>query len=218
MIKSKTKIMYKIFLRHPFTMIVSGPTGCGKTDWINRLIARHQSAVEPQLQRIVYFYGEWQKAFDEMKNVDFHAGIDRTVIDSLPTGEPSLIIIDDLMDEISDDDFVSKLFTKYSHHRNLSIILILQNFFNRGKIMRTLSLNAQYIVLFKNPRDRAQSMSLARQIYPNYIQKFLAIYSSATEKPFSYLFIDLKSDTPEEVRLLSNVLGEQSHITVYKVI
>ena len=122
------------------------------------------------------------------------------------------------MDEISDDDFVSKLFTKYSHHRNLSIILILQNFFDRGKIMRTLSLNAQYIVLFKNPRDKAQSMSLARQIYPNYIKKFLSIYSNATEKPFSYLFIDLKPDTPEEVRLLSNVLGEQAHITVYKVI
>ena len=81
----KTVIMYRIFLRHPFTMIVAGPTGCGKTDWIKRLIARSKIAIEPQISRIIYFYGEWQKAFDEMKNVDFHAGIDRATIDSLPT-------------------------------------------------------------------------------------------------------------------------------------
>ena len=199
-------------------MIIAGPTGCGKTQWIKNLIAKNASVIYPPPDRIIYCYGEYQQCFNEMKNVELYSGLDRTVIESLSPNEPNLLILDDLMDEISDDEFVSKLFTKLSHHRNISIILILQNFFNRGKVMRTLSLNSQYIVLFKNPRDKAQSMHLARQIYPNYIKKFLSIYNIATEEPFSYLFIEIKPETPEEVRLLSNVLNEKAHITAYKVI
>ena len=210
--------MYRIHLRHPFTMIIAGPTGCSKTQWIKNLISKNKSIIDPPPERIIYCYGEYQRCFSDMKNVEFYSGLNRTVIESLSPNEPNLLILDDLMDEISDDAFVSKLFTKFSHHRNISIILILQNFFNRGKVMRTLSLNSQYIVLFKNPRDKAQSMHLARQLYPNYIKKFLSIYNSATEEPFSYLFIDLKPETPEEVRLLSNVLDEQANIKAYKVI
>ena len=39
--------------------------------------------------------------------------------------------------------------------------------------------------------------------------KFLKqAYRLATINPFSHLFIDMRSDTPEELRYRSNVLGE----------
>jgi hypothetical protein len=68
------------------------------------------------------------------------------------------------------DKRISDRFTKGSHHRNLSIIYIVQNIFHQGKEMRNISLNAHYIVLFKTPRDKQQIYMLARQINPGRVQ------------------------------------------------
>ena len=65
----------------------------------------------------------------------------------------NLLIIDDLMTEAGDDKSVTDLFTKGFHHMNLSIVYIIQNIFPKGRESRTISLNAHYMFLFKNPRD-----------------------------------------------------------------
>ena len=58
------------------------------------------------------------------------------------------MILDDLMDET--DQRVASLFTKKSHHRNISVMYIVQN----------ISRNAHYMVLFQNLRDASQIMAL----------------------------------------------------------
>ena len=65
----------------------------------------------------------------------------------------NVLIIDDLMDEAGDDKSVTDLFTKGSHHMNISIIYIVQNIFPKGRESQTISLNAHYMFLFKNPHD-----------------------------------------------------------------
>lgn len=70
-------------------------------------------------------------------------------------------LIDDLMRETNSD--VVDLFTKGSLHFNSGVMYVTQNIFNQGKGRRTISLNAHYIVAFKNPRDRIQVQTLARQ-------------------------------------------------------
>ena len=89
------------------------------------------------------------------------------------------------------DAIIAKLFTKKSHHGNLSVIYIVQNLFHQSKDHRTISLNASYIVLTKNVRDASQVIHLAEQIYPNNVKFFQQAYQMATAEPFSYLFIDL---------------------------
>ena len=49
--------------------------------------------------------------------------------------------MDDLMAQSSKDKRIADLFTKGSHHRNLSIIYIVQNIFHQGKEIRNISLN-----------------------------------------------------------------------------
>jgi len=44
---------------------------------------------------------------------------------------------------------VCELFTRASHHRNISVILITQNLFHQGRYCRDISLNAHYLVVFK---------------------------------------------------------------------
>ena len=69
-----------------------------------------------------------------------------------PENVPTLIVLDDLMDSAYSTK-VSQLFTKGSHHRNISLVLITQNLFHQGPSSRDISLNSKYIVVFKNPRD-----------------------------------------------------------------
>ena len=71
-----------------------------------------------------------------------------------------------------------------------------------------MSLNSQYLVLFNNPRDQQQITVLARQMYPGQSEKFLSTYRMATSKPFGYLLIDLKPDTPNDKRLWPNVFEQ----------
>jgi hypothetical protein len=71
-----------------------------------------------------------------------------------------------------------------SHHGNISVACIMKNAFSRGKKNRTISINSQYVVLFKNPRDQLVPMTFARQMYPNNIKKFMNKYTEATKRPY----------------------------------
>ena len=90
----------------------------------------------------------------------------------------TLLILDDLMAEA--DDSIANVFTKISHHRNVSVIFLTQNLFHKNKHMRTISLNAHYLVLFKNPRDVEQFATLARQMYAKNWQFAVEAFRDAT--------------------------------------
>ena len=65
-------------------------------------------------------------------------------------------MLDDQMIDASKDKSIVNLFTRGSHHRNLSVIYIVQNLFYQEKDSRSISLNSHYLILFKNPRDKLQ--------------------------------------------------------------
>lgn len=182
-------------LKHPFTMLVAGPTGSGKTHFVQKLL--NHRMIHPLPKTVIWCYGVYQKLYAEMANITFHEGIPS----NLNQYTNAVIIIDDLMSELGNDSKLTKLFTKGSHHRNVSVIFIVQNIFHKGKEMREISLNSHYLVLFKNPRDRSQITHLGRQLYPSKIKFFQESYENATSKPYSYLLLDLKSETDDSLRM-----------------
>ena len=108
--------------------------------------------IEPTPNKIIYYFTEYQSAFDRYPHDDFRQGVPKLIdIDDM---RDSPVILDDMMLEA--DQKILNIFTRGSHHREISVIFMVQNFFNKNKHMRTISLNAQYIVLFKNPRDNSQ--------------------------------------------------------------
>ena len=101
---------------------------------------------------------------------------------------------------------IVNLFTRGCHHRNLSEIYILQNLFHQGKGSRSISLNGHYLLLSKNPRDKLQNLTLAKQMYPGQTYFFLNQYEEAVKRPFGYLLIDLKTTTQDNCPLRKNLL------------
>ena len=92
-------------------------------------------------------------------------------------------MFDDQMIYASKDKRIVKLFTRGSHHRNLSVIYIEQNLFHHGKGSRRISLNSHYLVLFKNPREKLQILLLAKQMNPGQTDLFLNLYEEAVKDP-----------------------------------
>jgi hypothetical protein len=189
--------------KHPFTAIVAGPTGCGKTSFVIKFIQHSSVVIAPPPLRILWCYGTYQKAFDDIRNVEFHEGIP----DITQLQPRTVLILDDLMHEA--DERVNKIFTKYSHHQDVSVMFLTQNIFHKSA--RTMTLNSHYLVLFKNPRDATQITYLARQMYPTKPKFMIETFADATKDPYTYLVVDLKADTPDEHRLRSGIFPDDVH-------
>ena len=102
------------------------------------------------------------------------------------------------------------LITRGSYHRNLSVMYRVQNLFHQEKGSRSINLNSHYLVLFKNPRDILQILTLAKQMYPGQTDFFINQYEEAVRRPFGYLLVDLKTTTQDNCRLRTIVLrGEE---------
>ena len=144
---------------------------------------------------ILWCYGELNAvpSVDVGRKLQIHEGVPNN------GNKQCLIILDDLLNEAYSGE-VCKLFTKCSHHRNISVILITQNLFHQGNHCRTISLNAKYIALLKNTRDKNQFTYLARQVYPEDSAGLYEAYLEATKQPHVYLVLDFAQDTDDLLR------------------
>ncbi len=192
---------------HPSTILVAGPTGSGKTELVVNLIrANHFSK---PIERIYWLYSEWQPAYTRAQlyrpEIQFLNSIDEQLYNNIDSSYNNLVILDDAMSKLGNSSVLEKFFTEGSHHRNISIVYIVQNLFDKGRSHRTVSLNSQYIFLFKNPRDAGQIASLGRQMYGTRYRILEKAHELATSSPYSYLLVDLRQDTSDEYRLRSNI-------------
>jgi len=125
-----------------------------------------------------------------------------------------ILVLDDMINKVTRDEFGSDLFTKYSHHYNFFCILISQNAFFPSKYNRTISLNCNIFILFRQSRDELQIQNLGRQIFPGQVKYFMDSYRKATAEQYGYLVIDLSPQSDPQYKLRTNILPGQL-MTVY---
>ena len=198
-------------LVHPMVMQLIGPSSCGKTYFVKRLI--DENMIHPIANRIVYCFRDHQPLFNSMLNVEFHEGIPEDIYDSFDRNMYNLLVIDDLLDEKYCESLVLKIATVGSHHRSLSCIILGHNIFPKSAKLRTVSLNTSYYILFKNVRDKIQITKLAQQMR---LTKLLPhAFSQATSEQWGYLLIDLKGQTNDKLRLRSKIFPTDNYSIVY---
>ena len=221
----QTLIDFDPRLQGPFSMIIAGPSGCGKTELISQIIDNADNLINPKIDKIVYYYGCWQDAFGRMNSkINFKEGLPTSgelnpaTTTNATNGQYSshtLCIIDDLMSE-SDKKVVADLFTKGSHHWKVSVVYVTQNIYEKtSKDYRTMSLNANYIVAFKNPRDMSQIRYLFQQAFPHKPKLLTEIYNMETRKPHSYILIGFKQNTPDQFRVRSSVTTPNNQLVFF---
>lgn len=200
------------FFKHPFTCIVSGPTQSGKSHFLESLLLHKDVMIYPSPKNILWCYGQHNSYLENLPSfVKINEGLIESFDDSL-LDNVDLLVMDDLMNEGGKASFVQDLFTKGSHHRDLSVILVVQNLFHQGKVMRSISLNSHYMILFKNPRNMGQITHLGSQLCPGNTAFIKKAYKEATKDPYGYLVLDFTQDTPDHFRVVSGIFpGQQGY-------
>jgi hypothetical protein len=207
-----------VFLSAPFNMMVSGPTCCGKSSFVSSLL--RSDKIQPKPNRIVFMYGEWQPGYDALRQnidgIEFLAGWHPEVYESLIPQQNNLIIMDDIISRCKSDSTLGELFTRGSHHRNVSVILITQNYFWSGSMAVDVRRNLTYLVLFRCKQDWQQIYSLGRRMLAGKrSERFMQAYDDATQMPHGYILIDMHNHCPERYMLRTHILTDR--INVYLI-
>ncbi|KAH7706677.1 Protein Y57G11C.18 [Aphelenchoides avenae] len=193
-------------------MVVSGPSSSGKSTWLLRFIRHAEELIDPPPAQILYAYGEYHNHVPELEKAGVltHAGLpSEEHIDSCK--KPLLLLLDDLM-LVSSEQYLSNLYTKKSHHRNIFVCFLTQNLFDKQlKVARN---NSQYIVLMKAPNAALQMRTLGAQLFPGRLPYFLDAYAKATEKNYGYLLLDLHAAGSPQLRLRTDIFPGED-VTVF---
>ena len=114
------------------------------------------------------------------------------------------------MTEAHDCKTLVELFTKDSHHRNLTVIYIVHNVFDKGKYSRTISLNSHYHVVFKNRRDKTQFKIFATQMLLHHSAWLVEAYSDAVILDYGYMVIYNKPKTLDTHRFRTCIFSDET--------
>ena len=216
---------YDARLVTPFNCIISGVSQSGKTTLVSNLLKLSDSIFTKKPERVFLFYKFNQSIYNEMiSNELVHEKVEisdetldyeyiHLLVNPYKSSNGSLIIFDDSMSDISND--FTQIFTNLSHHQNCSVIYITQNLFHKDSNYRTMSLNAHYLFLMKNDRDKQHINNLARQVCPGNSTYVVESFIQATKSPYSFLLMDFRPQSPNILKLRSHIFPHQFPYTLY---
>lgn len=197
--------------------IIYAPSGTGKSTFCWHLIKHRNTMFIEKPTKVFYFYSSWNKTFDLMtdSNIEF--------IKKFPVQEKleqiykepghKIMILDDMLNRLTQNSVVHELFFIKSHHECISTIWVTQVLFSDS--LRSLSQNAHYFVLMRSQRSISQVVKLASQLgmKDRIKNAFLRIVSD--NEPYTYILIDLNPQSQSEYSVRSHIFPEQLTI-IYK--
>jgi hypothetical protein len=210
--------MHDLRFKNPSSFLLAGGSQSGKTTLTMNILRNIDRLFEdPRCkQNIIFYYHQWQHSYESFKKEN----IVKEWINKLPTQDDvlektllykdkggSIIVIDDFAQEVTRDTV--NIFSILVHHTNTVVFLLTQNIFPKNPVFRDISLNASYVIVFKNPRDSLQIVSFAKQFSPGNNKFVVDSYADATKRPYSYLLFDLHQTTPNILRLRSNIIPSE---------
>jgi hypothetical protein len=182
---------------HPFTLNISGPTGSDKSSFSIKLLQNLDSGcTERDFDGgVLWCYreknaGPAPQVARLRKKIIYHEYVPDDNFYTHSQGRPILLLLDDFLQSVY-INHVSVLFTRDSHHRNISVILITKDLFHQNRHSRDISLNEKHLMLLKNVGDKNQFSYLARKVLPEDSKGLYKAYLDATLRPHGYLLLDL---------------------------
>lgn len=202
---------YDARLKTRSTITIAGPSQSGKSTLVEKMVTMKDVLFNEDFSAVYWFCAYPPKT--KIDGVKYSVGLPLNQFNDLPPN--ALVILDDFMSELSQSNDLTMLMTKAVHHVPLTLIYITQNMFQKGKDVKTRRMNTNYLILFKNPHDRAQLDYIGRQMYPNDTKFLSNVFTDVTaNEPFSYILIDCQQDTPDEIRVRSKITEKNVRVHV----
>lgn len=195
----------------PCRVLVSGSSATGKSTLIHEIIKNKNVMFKEPPVKILYLYSYWQKLYDTMNTVEFRQGLaikQNEFQNRSSDSEHLLIILDDLMKETVSSGTIESIFSGESHHKNISIFFINQNYYFPGKYSLTIRRNCTYKVFFRSENECEQLTQLDRQLHMGgkLIKAFEDIMQYNTH---GYIMIDTSVSNDLGFKLKTNILPNQ---------
>ena len=233
------KINYVEFFK-PLRAIFSGSSQSGKTYLIGKMLEKQKELFGGEFELVKYYYPEYL----EECPVEWHENITTPITynagfptkqDILELPEGSLLIIDDNMKKVVNSELMRQFFNVISGKRNISIIVVTQNYFTQGQFSRDIRNSSNVVCLFRNCADATLNIRVARAF------KLEKAYQAAENDVFSdqvypYVFIDqsqrsqlsgyrVYTDILSKIKVAYSVAGMKGYILneidfkkIYKII
>ena len=207
----------------PANIMIIGPSLSGKSTMMFNILAQKSDAFDKLMGRIYYCYGTFSEQYNKIKkqlgnDIEFFSGIPTEEMvrkwASASKGLAIILVLDDLMEQISKSVTCQDLVTKITHHCEMALFILTQNMFQKGPIFRCVSLNTHYFIIMKTKRDQQQLLHFGRQIFPFKTNYLYDSYIKATEaKQYGALRVDLHPASDSRLVLTSDFLSD--HPVVY---
>ena len=150
----------------PFRIILAGSSESGKTRFAGELLKR-TDIFEENPESIIYYY----PCYMNKPPVNWHISMPISVTyqvglpsknDLLQLPMKSCVVLDDSYDEAIKSSAVHHLFRVISGKKQISVIIMTQNNFSRGKYGRDIRNSCNFSVLFRNCCDTSINENVAR--------------------------------------------------------
>ena len=164
--------VYDAQIHHPFTSIVTGQSGCGKSTFVRDLMRRQNDIIDVKFDYVTIVLGtdasvnpilanlrgelsakirviELKKKYPTAKDLKekLHTDLIRHLEENSQGGKKKgCIIFDDVMSELSESGLLVDLFTKYSSHYGISVVYITQNLFHKAGGKHA----SEHVTLYRN--------------------------------------------------------------------
>jgi hypothetical protein len=221
---------YDLKLHTPSTILVSGPSQCGKTSLIENLLTE-SGVFNKKFQEIHWIYAssaenkELVQRLKKTVSVEFHAGLpsgDLASIFSKDKTVPKLLVLDDILTEPSAYyHYILDLFNITCHHQNITVILTVQNLYGctpaQRSCLSTLLRSVSYLVLFACRRMTPVVRNIANAYFPGeqnrVLKPFNILLGEGSE--YCYLVFDFVTNT-EKLRIREGGLVPSDKCYIYE--
>ena len=194
--------------RAPFTCIVSGASGTGKSTLVFKIIENCKALISPPPVDVMLAYGQYHSGIPKLEKAGVHVypGLPTDdMLASFPRG--LLLVIDDFLGKI-EESYVSAIFTRKAHHMGFSCILLTQSAFDKN--LRVARNNAAYLILTRSPSSQLAIRTLGTQLFPGDSKYFQDAYRQATQEKFGYLLVDNHPQGNSLLRLRTHILPDET--------
>lgn len=195
----------------PFRMILAGSSGAGKTHFAGELLKR-DDLFEDTLSAVHYYFPcylteppvNWHTTLDIP--VSYHVGLP-TKSDLMQIEKKSCVVIDDSFDEALKSSAIDHLFRVISGKRNISVMIMTQNNFSKGKYGREIRNSCNFSVLFRNCCDVSINENIARMAGMRRAYEAATLDLSGSKYPYVLLDQSQKGQL-SPYRLFTDIFAE----------
>jgi hypothetical protein len=175
----------------PFRMILAGSSESGKTRFAGELLQRKNIFIENPTS-VVYFYPcylnqppvDWHNTLDIP--VSYHIGLpSKEDLIKLPVR--ACVVLDDSYDEAIKSSTIDHLFRVISGKKKISVIIMTQNNFSKGKYGREIRNSCNFSVLFRNCCDQSINENVARMAGLSKAFQRASIDTEGVKYPYYFL-------------------------------